>query len=73
MGNNSEFTTDMIIQYSIIGAILLGAFAWIVWKMIRKSKGKDSGCSCGCCQSESCLKKDIKSHKTDNCADKNFK
>lgn len=48
------FSADMIIQYSIVGLILLAACLWIVWKLVRKHKS-NQGC-CGCAISDSCKK-----------------
>ena len=67
MGNEGELKADMIIQYSIVGIILLAALGWIIWKMWRNNKKKDIGSCCGCSLSENCRKKDI-IHKTDNCS-----
>lgn len=59
MEKSTQFTTDFIIQYSIVGLILLTACIWIAWKIFKKKKNKSSAC-CGCAISESCVKKDIK-------------
>lgn len=59
MQNSEHFTTDMIIQYSVVGLVLLAALAWISWKIFRKNK-KDEGPCCGCGLSDTCTKK----HKT---------
>ena len=52
-------TTDLIIQYSIVGLILLSVFAWMIWKIVRmtnKNASSSEGC-CGCALSDSCKKK----------------
>lgn len=58
MENSHGYSTDMIIQYSIVGIILLAAFGWILWKMLRKQKKMNNSC-CGCAISETCQKKEI--------------
>ena len=46
---------NLVIQYSIVGIILLLACVWIVWKIIRNNKKKNNSC-CGCALSDSCKK-----------------
>lgn len=53
----SNAYTDMVIQYSIVGLVLLAAFSWILWKLIKKEKKKSSGSCCGCALADSCNKK----------------
>lgn len=53
------YNANMIIQYSIVGIVLLVACGWIIWKIFRKQKKNNSPC-CGCSLSESCDKKKIK-------------
>lgn len=62
-GAGEEFTPDMVIQYSIVGLILLAVCFWLIWKLHRKSKQKDRGGCCGCSLSETCNKKNIKERK----------
>lgn len=62
MDHPKEFTTDMIIQYSIVGLILLAALGWILWKMFRKNKKSESGSCCGCSIADTCKKAQIKDH-----------
>lgn len=56
MENQSGFTTDMIIQYSVVGLVLLAACGWILWKIFRKGKKNNNSC-CGCALSDTCNKK----------------
>ena len=56
MEQNSGLTPGLIIQYSIVGVILLVACIWIVWKSVRKKRKSSSSC-CGCSLSDSCNKK----------------
>lgn len=52
--------TNLIIQYSVVGAILVTAVIWVIYKAIknRKNKGKSNPC-CGCSLSKSCGKKSL--------------
>ena len=59
MEHTREISPDMIIQYSIVGLILLAAFGWILWKMLRKNKGGSSDSCCGCAIADSCQKKNL--------------
>lgn len=61
-----ETTTDYIIQYSIVGLILLGVCIWIIVSIFKKNKKGKSGTCCGCSLAESCGKKDIINKKS-NC------
>ncbi len=47
---------SIIIQYIIVGAILLASAIWIVVKFRRKRQGKDAGC-CGCSLQDACSQK----------------
>ena len=58
MNGQENMTTEMVIQYSIVGLVLLAAFGWILWKLLRKNKKQSSSC-CGCSLSENCKKKEI--------------
>lgn len=51
------YKTDMIIQYSVVGAVLLAACGWILWKLLRKKPNKNSGSCCGCALADNCDKK----------------
>lgn len=55
----SQLTTNLLIQYILVGAILLAISVWIVWKLIKLKKQGPKSC-CGCSLSESCGKKLIK-------------
>lgn len=59
MQDQTAMTADMIIQYSIVGIVLLAACLWIVWKLFRRQKKEADGC-CGCALSENCKKKNLK-------------
>lgn len=48
--------TNLIIQYTIVGLLLLAVSVWIVWKLIRMRKQKNVGGCCGCSLSDTCLK-----------------
>ncbi|MCH5234033.1 MAG: FeoB-associated Cys-rich membrane protein [Muribaculaceae bacterium] len=56
MHNNPQFTTDIIIQYTIVGLILLAVCVWIIWKLTRKRKNTPSNSCCGCAIADSCKK-----------------
>lgn len=56
MNHPQDLTADMIIQYSIVGLILLVACGWIIWKLFKKRKDKPSGSCCGCAIADSCKK-----------------
>ena len=56
MESTKEFTTDMVIQYSIVGVILLAALGWILWKTFSKNKKNASGSCCGCAIADTCKK-----------------
>lgn len=58
MADFREFNTNMIIQYSLVGLALLAAFAWILWKSLKKEKKIGSSC-CGCSLAENCNKKTL--------------
>lgn len=49
-------STNLIIQYIIVGVILLGVAIWVAWKIyhIRKSGAKSC---CGCSLGDSCPNK----------------
>ncbi|MCH5242135.1 MAG: FeoB-associated Cys-rich membrane protein [Muribaculaceae bacterium] len=55
MSHNHEFSTELIIQYSIVGLILLLVCCWILWKIFRKEKKSSGGC-CGCAIADTCKK-----------------
>lgn len=44
---------SLLIQYTIVAAILAGACIWILVKVIRLSKNKGTGCN-GCSLHEQC-------------------
>ena len=54
--------SNLIIQYSIVGVILLAACVWIAVKVFRRQKNKSQGSCCGCSLSDACKKKDIINH-----------
>ena len=55
--NIHNLSPNLILQYSIVGLILILAFSWLLWKMIRNRKIKESGPCCGCSMADSCKKK----------------
>lgn len=58
-----NYTADLIIQYSLVGFALLGAFGWILWKLFKKNKNQESGSCCGCGLADTCNKKNHGNHK----------
>lgn len=62
MESAKEFTTEIVIQYSIVGLILLVALGWILWKMLRNNKKGALGSCCGCAMADSCKKIEFKDH-----------
>ncbi|MCH5230279.1 MAG: FeoB-associated Cys-rich membrane protein [Muribaculaceae bacterium] len=56
-GSEQGYSPDMIIQYSLVGLALLAACCWIIWKLVKKNKSKDSNGCCGCALEDSCNKK----------------
>lgn len=61
----SQLTTNLLIQYILVGAILLAISVWIVWKLIKIKRQGPKSC-CGCSLSESCGKKPIKNKTISN-------
>ena len=59
MEKGTDFTTGLIIQYSIVGLILLVTLGWMLWKMFHKNKDISSGGCSGCGIADSCKKKNI--------------
>lgn len=55
----ANLESDLIIQYSIVCLILLAAIVWIIMKIVKKNKTRQSGC-CGCTIAETCKKKKLK-------------
>ena len=56
MNQPTGLTTGLIIQYSIVGVILLALCIWMIWKAVRK-KNKPSGGCCGCAIADTCKKR----------------
>lgn len=56
--NLLEIPAAMVIQYSVVGVILLAACLWILWKIIKKQKNRSDSC-CGCSLADNCSKKQI--------------
>lgn len=55
--------SNLIIQYSLVALLILGALIWIAVKTLRKSNKS----SCGCCSlSQVCKEKQHKSGKQDS-------
>ncbi|MCH5239496.1 MAG: FeoB-associated Cys-rich membrane protein [Muribaculaceae bacterium] len=57
--------TEMTVQYTIVGLILLAACVWIILKIIKKNKSQTEGGCCGCSLSDNCNKKNLKLHGND--------
>ena len=53
--SEKEFTTNEIIQYSLIGLVLIFSCIWIFIKIRKAGKEKNSGC-CGCKIADTCKK-----------------
>ena len=51
----AKYSTDLIIQYSVVGAVLLAACIWIILKIFKKNKQSRNSC-CGCAISDTCKK-----------------
>lgn len=61
-------STNEIIQYSLVGVILLSSLVWIVVKTFKHNKSK-GGC-CGCNLQQTCNKAALKNNRTnENCKD----
>ncbi|MEZ3551167.1 MAG: FeoB-associated Cys-rich membrane protein [Muribaculaceae bacterium] len=58
-------TTNLIIQYIFVGLVIIGAFIWIIWKLIKLNK-KGGGC-CGCDLADACNKKNLKMKPPKDC------
>lgn len=52
----SNFTADMVIQYSLVGLVLLCACVWIIIKIYKSNKKGSLGSCCGCQLSDHCKK-----------------
>lgn len=61
-----ELSTNLIIQYILVGLIMLGAVAWMIWKLISARKYGAKSC-CGCSLSNACGKKELKSNIRKDC------
>lgn len=59
-------TTNLIIQYTIVGVILLAILTWLIVKLTKLRKNENDGC-CGCSLSEVCGKKNLKTTKKRDC------
>lgn len=60
MQNEIPSQSQLMIQYIIVGIIILGALTWVVIRLIKKARNKDNPC-CGCSLGETCGKKELKS------------
>ncbi len=65
-------STNLIIQYTFVGLILLAVAVALAWKFLKlKNMGAPKG-GCGCALSESCGKKQIlKKSKNKSCHEEN--
>lgn len=57
MITDSVYSTDLIIQYSVVGFVLLAALGWIVYKIKAKKRPAEGNSCCGCALSDNCKKK----------------
>lgn len=55
-----KYSTNIIIQYSIIALVLLAACGWIIWKLFKRNQEGSSGSCCGCSLSKTCEKNKLK-------------
>ena len=53
---------DMIIQYTIVGLILLGSIIWIIRRSLKKNNNPKGGACCGCALAEKCSKPNSPTH-----------
>lgn len=60
-----ELTANLIIQYCIVGLVLLGAVVWIIWKLVGLRKRGNVKSCCGCALAGSCASKNTKNKKTE--------
>lgn len=54
---------NILIQYTIVAILILGAIVWIAVKAIRASRGKGKSC-CGCVLSDKCGDANLKRGKS---------
>lgn len=59
-------TTNLIVQYTLVGMILLAASVWIVWKLIKIKRQGPKSC-CGCSLSQTCGKTTPRKKERDCC------
>ncbi len=45
---------NLLIQYTVVGILVIGALAWILIKFIRKCKDSGKGGCSGCTLAEKC-------------------
>lgn len=62
-----ELTANLIIQYCIVGLVLLGAVVWIIWKLVGLRKRGNMKSCCGCALAGSCASKNKKTEKRNEC------
>lgn len=60
-------TANLIFQYCIVGLVLLGALAWIAWKLVGLRNRGDTNPCCGCSHACSCASKNKKPEKGNEC------
>lgn len=54
-----QLTTNLIVQYILVGLTLLGVAVWVIWKILEIRKDNTRS-ACSCCEiSKSCAKKGI--------------
>lgn len=58
-----ELTANLIIQYCIVGLVLLGAVVWIIWKLVGLRKRSNVKSCCGCALAGSCASKKLRIRK----------
>lgn len=65
-----EPTTNLTIQYCIVGLVLLAAVVWIVWKLVSMRKQGNISCS-GCALADTCCNKNKKTKVKNGCSPDN--
>lgn len=62
-----QTATSLIIQYILVGIILLAAIVWIAIRLFRlRKKGAGRSC-CGCSLADSCNKQSQRKGKSEKC------
>lgn len=57
---------NLLIQYIVTGILVLAALIWIIVKLVKMAKGKESGCP-GCALSDRCTKPEKSQKRNKDC------